>query len=168
MAELSDVKFAVITVSDTVSAGEKKDESGPEAIRLIESLGGVVTGSEAVPDEQPQIEERIKWWVREPSVDVVFTTGGTGVAPRDVTPEATEQVCDRLIPGLGELMRRVSIEKTPHAALSRGVAGVADATLVVNLPGSTGGVRDCIEALAPVLGHAVRLIRDEPTRHLST
>lgn len=168
MADLSGVKFAVITVSDTVSAGERKDESGPEAIRLIESSGGIVTGSEAVPDEQSQIEERIRWWVREPSVDVVMTTGGTGVAPRDVTPEATEKVCDRLVPGLAELMRRVSLEKTPHAALSRGLAGIAEETLIVNLPGSTGGVRDCFEALAPVLGHAVHLIRNEATRHLQT
>lgn len=168
MADLSDVKFAVITVSDSVSSGEKKDESGPEAMRLIELSGGVVTGSEAVSDEQSQIAERIRWWVREPSVDVVLTTGGTGVAPRDVTPEATQEVCDRLIPGLAELMRNVSIDKTPHAALSRGLAGVADQTLVVNLPGSTGGVRDCLEAVAPVLGHAVRLIRDEPTHHSQT
>src|SRR5918992_4745883 len=118
--------FAVLTISDSVANREKDDVSGPLTSRLVQSMGGTVTGSEAVPDERAQIAERLRWWVRDPSVDVILTTGGTGIAPRDVTPEATIDVCDRTIPGIAELMRSSSLEKTPHAALSRSVAGAAE------------------------------------------
>jgi molybdopterin adenylyltransferase len=162
------LSFAVLTVSDSVTNEQKPDRSGPLAARLVEDGGGKVTGTEAVADERAQIAERLRWWVREPSVDVILTTGGTGVAQRDVTPEATLDVCDRAIPGLGELMRSVSLQKTPHAALSRAVAGISDTTIVVNLPGSPGGVEDGIEVLRPVLGHAVKLLKGEPTTHQQT
>ena len=166
--ELRGLSVVVMTVSDSAARGERKDESGPAAIRLLEERGATIAGSEVVADKQGEISERLKWWIREPSVDVVLTTGGTGVAPTDVTPEATEQVCDRLIPGIGELMRSISIAKTPHAALSRALAGSAQQTLIINLPGSPGGVRDCIEAVAGLLPHAVKLIKAQPSEHLQT
>ena len=156
---------AVLTVSDRVSRGEAEDASGDALAELLTADGYDVRRS-VVPDEADQIARAIQELSH--AAALVLTTGGTGVAPRDVTPEATRTVLQREVPGIAEALRADSIAKTPHGLLSRGVAGIVDGTLVVNLPGSTGGCRDGYAVLRPALGHALSLLRDEPTRHQQT
>jgi molybdenum cofactor synthesis domain-containing protein len=155
----------VLTVSDGVVAGTREDASGDLLGELLRAEGYEVT-RRVVPDETEAIAGAILELADE--VRVVLTTGGTGVAPRDVTPEATRSVIDREAPGIAEAIRADSLAKTPHALLSRGVAGVYNRTLVVNLPGSPGGCRDGFAVLRPALGHAVGLLADEPTSHRQT
>ena len=156
---------AVLTVSDRVSRGETEDKSGDALAELLAADGYDVT-RRVVPDEADQIAAAIGELAGEAAV--VLTTGGTGIAPRDVTPEATRSVLEREAPGIAQALRADSIAKTPHGLLSRGTAGVLGATLVVNLPGSTGGCRDGYAILRPALGHALSLLRDEPTQHQQT
>ena len=159
------MKAAVLTVSDRVSRGEAADGSGDTLAELLEADGYDVV-RRAVPDEADEIAAGIAALACDAAL--VLTTGGTGVAPRDVTPEATRTAIDREVPGIAEALRASSVAKTPHGLLSRGVAGIRGATLVVNLPGSTGGCRDGYAVLRPALGHALSLLRDEPTHHQQT
>jgi len=155
----------VLTVSDRVSRGEAADGSGDALAELLEADGYEVA-RRVVPDEAEEIASAIAELAEEAAL--VLTTGGTGVAPRDVTPEATRTVIEREVPGIAEALRASSIAKTPHGLLSRGAAGLRGGTLVVNLPGSTGGCRDGYAILRPALGHALSLLRDQPTRHQQT
>ena len=159
------MKAAVLTVSDGVSAGVREDKSGDELERLL-AEDGYEVARRIVPDEREAIAEAVAELADKCAV--VLTTGGTGMAPRDVTPEATLEVVDRLAPGIAEAIRADSISKTPHALLSRGVAGTRGATLVVNLPGSTGGCRDGYAVLRPALEHALSLLAGEGTAHRQT
>jgi len=155
----------VLTVSDGVSAGEREDKSGDVLEELLDADGYEVE-RRVVPDEREAIWGAIRDLVAD--AQLVLTTGGTGVAPRDVTPEATLGAIEREAPGIAEAIRADAIAKTPHALLSRGVAGTIGATLVVNLPGSPGGCRDGYAVLRPALEHALRLLADESTAHRQT
>jgi molybdenum cofactor synthesis domain-containing protein len=159
------VKAAVLTVSDGVSEGTREDLSGDMLTELLEGEGYGVT-RRVVPDERDAISEAIVALAEE--AQVVLTTGGTGVGPRDVTPEGTRAVLDRWAPGIAEAIRADALTKTPHGLLSRGAAGIRGRTLIVNLPGSPGGCRDGFAVLRPALGHAVQLLAGEDTTHEQT
>jgi molybdenum cofactor synthesis domain-containing protein len=159
------VKAAVVTVSDGVARGEREDLSGDLLAELLAAEGFEVERA-VVPDEETAISEAIAGAAA--GARVVLTTGGTGVAPRDVTPEATRRVIDREATGIAEAIRADSIARTPHGLLSRGVAGVRGRTLVVNLPGSPGGCRDGFAVLRPALHHALELLAGEETAHRQT
>ncbi len=159
------MRAAVLTVSDRVSRGEAEDRSG-DALEDLLHADGYDVERRVVPDERDQIAAALRELVQ--SAQLVLSTGGTGLAPRDVTPEATRDVLDREAPGIAQALRADSIQKTPHGLLARGVAGVAGSALVVNLPGSTGGCRDGYAVLRPALEHALRLLADEATVHEQT
>ncbi len=150
----------VLTVSDKGSRGERVDESGRVIQECLASLGVRGTKYGIVPDERQTISDRLREWADE-GLDLILTTGGTGLAPRDVTPEATLDVVDRVAPGFCEAMRAQSLKYTPLAILSRAVAGVRKRTLIVNLPGSPKAVKECLEAILPALPHAMETVRGQ-------
>ena len=151
---------AVVTVSDRGSRGEREDESGPAVKEFLKRAGFQVGRLDLVPDEREAIAGKLRELCRG-GFDLVVTTGGTGLSPRDVTPEATLDVIEREVPGMAEAMRRFSLEKTPHAMISRAVCGQCGRTLVVNLPGSPKGARECLEVIMPALPHALEVAAGE-------
>ena len=156
---------AVLTISDSVSAGARTDRSGPAVRERLEQLGWSVSVMEAIPDETSEISARLATLADGGQVSAIFTTGGTGVAPRDVTPEATRAVIDREIPGLGELMRASGRQATPLAVLSRSVAGTRGRVLIVNLPGSPKGAVESLDAIVELVPHVLELLRGR-TEHI--
>lgn len=159
------IRVAVLTVSDLAAAGQRTDTSGPAIVAWAEGRGASVTARDVVPDETDRIAGALIRWADEDLADVIVTTGGTGLATRDVTPEATRAVIEREAPGIAEAIRAAARPDFPRAALSRGMAGVRARALIVNLPGSTAGVRDGLAVLDPLVEHVVELLRDAPTDH---
>jgi molybdopterin adenylyltransferase len=156
------IRIGIITVSDRSSKGERPDESGPALLHAVVHQGWQVTRSTILADELVQIINTLTQWADSGEMDLILTTGGTGFSPRDVTPEATLAVIQRLTPGIAEAMRIASFNITPHAMLSRAVAGIRSHTLIVNLPGSPKGALENLSILIPVLPHAVQLLHDDP------
>lgn len=150
----------IITASDKGSRGERKDESGALIVEMLQGLGEVKYYA-VLPDDRRQLAETMRRMADDMQIDLILTTGGTGLGPRDVTPEATLDVIDRQVPGLAEGMRYRSLEKTPRAMLSRAVAGLRGRTLIINLPGSPKGVRECLGVILPVLEHGLAIMKGE-------
>lgn len=157
------IRFGILTLSDRSARGERADASGPALARLIQAENWSVTKEALLPDDESAIRDLLIEWSDRGEVDVILTTGGTGFAPRDVTPEATRAVIEREAPGLAEAMRVASLKVTPHAMLSRIVTGIRKRTLIINLPGSPKGAVENLQVIIPVLPHAVQLLRDDPT-----
>ena len=152
------MRVAVLTISDSVARGQREDLSGPAVISVCRGLGWEVTASLCVSDDAAGIREHLREMADSGRVDLVLTTGGTGIGPRDNTPEATQAVADRIVPGIGEEMRRKGSEKTPTAVLSRGLAAVRSQAILLNLPGSPKGAAESLEAVAHLLPHAVHVL----------
>ncbi|MDH4163448.1 MAG: MogA/MoaB family molybdenum cofactor biosynthesis protein [Nitrospirota bacterium] len=157
------IRTAIITLSDKGSRGERSDESGAAIREIIARLNASVSHYEVLPDERRSIADTLARLSDSGEVDLILTTGGTGVAPRDVTPEATREVIDRELPGMAEAMRAASLLKTPHAMISRAVAGIRGRTLIINLPGSPRAVRENLEVVLPAVVHAVEKIQGDPS-----
>jgi molybdopterin adenylyltransferase len=154
----SGIRAVVITVSDASSRRERKDESGEVLVQLLKEMGAEIVATKIVSDDLEPLTQTLREFAQRPDVDLIVTTGGTGFAPRDNTPEATLAVIEREAPGLAEAMRLETLKHTPMAMISRGVCGIFSGTLIINLPGSPKAVRESFAVIKPVLGHAVALI----------
>ncbi len=159
------LNFGILTISDKGWRGQRRDESGPAIRDRLSLLDNTVVRYEIIPDEMDIIISKLTEWADEGNVDVILTTGGTGLGPRDVTPEATLSIVDKAVPGLTEAMRAETFKKTPFSLLSRAVAGVRGRCLIINLPGSPKAVQECLEIVLPVIPHAVEIIKGEVTEH---
>ncbi len=159
------LRLAILTLSDRASRGQFDDTAGPTIAKLLEPLSPEIVQKAIIPDDRDRITQTLRDWLAAGDIDLLVTTGGTGLGPRDVTPEATRPLLDREIPGLAELMRWEGLKRTPMAALSRGLVGVAGRTLVLNLPGSEKAVRENLAAVMPVLPHALDVIAGQGDRH---
>lgn len=149
----------ILTISDKGWRGERQDKSGEVAREVLSGIGAQIANYDIVPDEKKLIAEKLIKWAEE--VDIIITTGGTGLSPRDITPEVTLSVIDRVVPGFAEAMRAESLKKTPHAVLSRAVSGIRGSCLIINLPGSPKAVRECLEVVLPALPHAVETLKGQ-------
>ena len=161
------ISVGVLTISDSGAVGARVDTSGENIRTLIEQHlpGAVIRAGAIIPDERERIEATLREWSDEKGIHLILTTGGTGLAPRDVTPEATKAVLDREAPGIAEAMRAASLQHTPFGMLSRGMAGMRGRTLIINLPGSPKAVKECLEVVLPILPHAVNLLTEGPKEH---
>ena len=160
------ITIGVLTISDSVSKGGREDLSGAAIRSLVAQLPDAFVNIETtIPDEQDQIASLLRAWSDEQQLNLILTTGGTGLAPRDVTPEATKAVIEREAPGIAEALRSISLQYTPMAILSRGVAGTRGRSFIINLPGSPKAVKECLEYLLPVLPHAINLLTEGPKEH---
>jgi len=161
------LRFGILTLSDRSAKGERADVSGPALADLIRAQGWSVLKQAILPDDESAIRAALTEWADSGTVDVILTTGGTGFAPRDVTPQATRAIIQRETPGLAEAMRADSLKKTPHAMLSRAVTGIRGRTLIINLPGSPKGAVENLQTILPVLPHAIQLLTDDPNSEAS-
>ena len=161
------IRFGILTLSDRSSRGERADSSGPALASLIQAEGWFLARHSVLPDEESSIRDMLISWSDSHELDVILTTGGTGFSPRDVTPEATRAVIERETPGLVEAMRAASLKVTPHAMLSRTVAGIRGKTLIVNLPGSPKGAVENLQIILPVIPHAIQLLHEDPASESS-
>ena len=160
------ITVGVLTISDSGAKGAREDTSGEKIRELVMQLPeAVISAGAIIPDERELIESTLCEWCDDKHLNLIITTGGTGLAPRDITPEATKDVIDREAPGIAEAMRSVSLQHTPFGMLSRGVAGTRGRTLIINLPGSPKAVKECLEYVLPVLPHAINLLVEGPREH---
>jgi molybdenum cofactor synthesis domain-containing protein len=163
------IRFGILTISDRSASGERPDASGPVLEQVVAGRGWTVTRRQILPDDVDQVSDLLADWSDSGEVDVILTTGGTGFSPRDITPEATLLVIDKLAPGMAEAMRAASLQVTAHAMLSRAVVGIRGQTLIANLPGSPKGARENLQVILPAIPHAVQVLRGDPgveTGHL--
>jgi molybdenum cofactor synthesis domain-containing protein len=156
------LRFGILTISDRSSRGEREDASGPVLAAAVTAAGWLVAATGLLPDDLDLIRQKLIDWADADQLDVILTTGGTGFSPRDITPEATRLVLERLTPGLDEAMRAASLRVTPHAMLSRATSGLRGQTIIINLPGSPKGALENLQVVLPVLAHAVQLLRENP------
>ena len=159
--------MGILTISDKGWHGQRQDKSGEVIKDSLSLLDSRVVKYEIIPDEREIISSKLVEWANEGSVDVILTTGGTGLSQRDVTPEATLSIVDKVVPGFAEVMRAESFRTTPFTVLSRAVAGVKGKCLIINLPGSPKGVQECLETILPAIPHAVEIIKGEVTEHIA-